>query len=389
MKYFPYIFLTIFLVLIANADRQYKVATKRFSDKPIISRKIGSNFYSNLYAGIYTFKNEYGLIVGTWNDTGYYLVNSKLFYFQNGTISALPTLNNMTLAFPKDTTNYNSGGNNFDSVSFFNGFYYLLYDETDSNEYPVLAWAKTDNPFSNNWTRLGHIFPDSAKINTFKSSFLWGTKENALPMHYLFWDDTSAIYYETSVDGITWTSTSTPLLYPRPYHFDSDSIYVGTIPLSLKTGDFLFLYSAVNSDDDRTRTGWTILDAVNPTIVIQRGNESIMSPKLDWEQDIYLTSIIPDPYGCPSDVGDIIGTDFVSNAECFIGVYGIYEIGAVRVVSSWIDNSSSSTTPSSDTCADVDSTCPSMASQCLLSAYQPIMCKYCQRNIVGSLLGYV
>jgi hypothetical protein len=70
----------------------------------------------------------------------------------------------------------------------------------------------------------------------------------------------------------------------------------------------------------------------------------------------------------------------VSNAECFIGVYGIYEIGAVRVVSSWIEDYSSSTTPSSDTCADVDSTCPSMASQCSLSAYQPIMCKYCQKT---------
>uniref|UniRef100_A0A914XX77 Non-reducing end alpha-L-arabinofuranosidase n=1 Tax=Panagrolaimus superbus TaxID=310955 RepID=A0A914XX77_9BILA len=176
------------------ADRQYKVAAKRISDSPIISRKIGSDFYSNLYAGIYQYNNEYGLIVGTWNDTGYYLVNSKLFYFSNGSISALPTLNNATLTFPQGTTNYNSGGNNFDSISFFNGSYYLLYDETDLDEYPVLAWAKTDTPFDqNSWIRLGHIFPDSAKINTFKASFLWATKENALPMHYLFWDDTQAI----------------------------------------------------------------------------------------------------------------------------------------------------------------------------------------------------
>ena len=44
------------------------------------------------------------------------------------------------------------------------------------------------------------------------------------------------------------------------------------------------------NDDDRVRTGYTILDAVDPTIVVQRGNESIMSPLLDWEQDIFLTS---------------------------------------------------------------------------------------------------
>jgi hypothetical protein len=369
-----------FLLLFTDANRQYKVVTKRFSDKPIISRKIGSDFYSNLYAGIYNDDNEYGLIVGTWNGTGYYLVNSRLFYFPNGTISALQTLNNMTLSFPKGTTNYNSGGNNFDSISFFNGSYYMLYDETDINEYPVLAWAKTDNPFDyNSWTRLGHIFPDSDKINTFKASFLWATQENDLPMHYLFWDDTQSISYMTSMDGLSWPSISTPFLYPRPLHFDSDSIYVGTNPLPLKTGDFLFLYSGVN-DDDKTRTGWAILDAVNPSDVLQRGNDSIMSPELEWEQDIYLTSIIPDPYGCPSNIGDIIGPNFIPNAECFIGVYGIYEIGAVRVVASWIDDMPISSTPSSDACVDVDDTCWTMTSQCTLSAYIPIMCKYCQKT---------
>lgn len=49
--------------------------------------------------------------------------------------------------------------------------------------------------------------------------------------------------------------------------------------------------------------------------------------------------LIPDPNGCPENVSSSIGSEYAPNSECFFGVYGASDsqVGAVRIISSWID----------------------------------------------------
>jgi hypothetical protein len=149
------------------------------------------------------------------------------------------------------------------------------------------------------------------------------------------------------------------------------------MPLRLKTNDFLFIYSGMRSGYG-FYTGWAILDAKDPTNVVQRCEDPLMAPT-SWERsDALITTLLPDPYGCPLDVANIIGTEYAYNAECFFGFYfSVTNVGAVRVVSSWIDNDAQVSTPSS--CTDVDSNCQTYSERCSNPLYLPLMCKYCKK----------
>lgn len=52
------------------------------------------------------------------------------------------------------------------------------------------------------------------------------------------------------------------------------------MPLRLKTDDFLFIYGGIS---DLYYTGWAILDAKDPTNVVQRCEDPLMAPT-SWEE---------------------------------------------------------------------------------------------------------
>lgn len=84
-------------------------------------------------------------------------------------------------------------------------------------------------------------------------------------------------------------------------HFDSNLIESGPTPIRLKSGDFLFIYNSAQDGYSSVKPGWSlqynlgyaILNENDPTRVVQRSNQPILSPELDWEvgnvSDKYLT----------------------------------------------------------------------------------------------------
>uniref|UniRef100_A0AC35EU44 ShKT domain-containing protein n=1 Tax=Panagrolaimus sp. PS1159 TaxID=55785 RepID=A0AC35EU44_9BILA len=298
------------------------------------------------------------------------LYNSKIEYLSNGTVISNPF--NNTLPFNNITSKC---GFYTPRVSYYNGFYYLLYAEYDCNN-GVFSLAKTTNPMDvKSWEFLGHVVTNITM--SIHATILWATPDNGLSNHYLFCrQNGTEIYIAVSNDPLNWEILNKTILKRRYDHFDN-TVIPSVMPLRLKTDDFLFIYGGM-SETFMIYTGWAILDAKDPTNVVQRCEDPLMTPT-SWEFDESLiTTLLPDPYGCPLDVANIIGTEYAYNAECFFGFYFSYDnVGVVRVVSSWIDNDAQVSTPSS--CTDIDSNCQSYSERCSNPLYLPLMCKYCQK----------
>uniref|UniRef100_A0AC35GXR4 Uncharacterized protein n=1 Tax=Panagrolaimus sp. PS1159 TaxID=55785 RepID=A0AC35GXR4_9BILA len=304
--------------------------------------------FSGFEPTLYNYKNEYGIIkvvdngYGLYNseieylsngtvimvDNGYGLYNSEIEYISNGTVIS----NSFNNALPFEPNNSTSKcGFSIPKVSYYNGFYYLIYAEYDCEYEYVLSLAKTTNPLDvKSWNFLGHVLTN---IPIDIATILWATPENELANHYFFYAQYGTkINIAVSKDPLNWQILNKTILKPRDDHFDN-IVFPGAMPLRLKTDDFLFIYGGRS---DRFYTGWAILDANDPTNVVQRCENPLMTPT-SWEGvESSITTLLPDPYGCPLDVANIIGTEYAYNAECFFGFYiSDAGVGAVRVVSSW------------------------------------------------------
>uniref|UniRef100_A0A914Z1L8 Uncharacterized protein n=1 Tax=Panagrolaimus superbus TaxID=310955 RepID=A0A914Z1L8_9BILA len=205
---------------------------------------------------------------------------------------------------------------------------------------------------------------------------LYASNENQLDQDYLFWGDSifpaGGIGIALGQRGLKgWKDFDSYLLQTREEYFDSKRVEAGPSPVRLNTGDYLFLYNSARGGyhsvkpdwDLQYNIGYAILARHRPTQVLQRSDDPIMSPTLEWEignsptyltpNVVYLGGLIPDPDGCQYvDVTGLLGKEYIENAECFFGVYGAADssLGAVRiVVSSNASIPHSSTTPSSTT----------------------------------------
>jgi hypothetical protein len=356
------LFLPFFFLLSSNAERRYKVVSQRLMDQPA---------FSGTEPALYNYKNEFGVINEIMVNQRNGLYSSEIEYLSNGTVISNPF--NNTLPFNNSTS---ICGFYTPRVSYYNGLYYLLYAEYDCHENILsLSLAKTTNPMDvKSWKFFGHVFTNiTMKLH---ATILWATPENGLANHYLFWtEDLTEINIAVANDPLNWQILNKTILKYRYDHFDN-KVNPSVMPLRLKTDDFLFIYGG--SMSDRFYTGWAILDAKDPTNVVQRCEDPLMTP-ISWEFDESLvTSLLPDPYGCPLDVANIIGTEYAYNAECFFGFYSsIDKVAAVRVVSSWINNDAQFSTPSS--CMDLDSNCQTYSERCSNPLYLPLMCKYCKK----------
>uniref|UniRef100_A0A914YKL5 Uncharacterized protein n=1 Tax=Panagrolaimus superbus TaxID=310955 RepID=A0A914YKL5_9BILA len=81
------------------------------------------------------------------------------------------------------------------------------------------------------------------------------------------------------------------LIKIRNNSFDSELVESGATPLKLNTGDYLFIYNSARKGYPSVKPNWqlqynigyAILAGTDPTQVLQRSDQPIMSPKLDWE----------------------------------------------------------------------------------------------------------
>jgi predicted GH43/DUF377 family glycosyl hydrolase len=150
----------------------------------------------------------------------------------------------------------------------------------------ALATCQGDCFTKANWQLYGPVFP----------SLSW-SKSGSLLVHndthrYLFFGDSSIVIARTT-DLIHYNLTSNALLHPRGDHFDSALVEGGPQPLKLSDKNYLYLYnSAQHSNISNPKPGWhvqynlgwVILDGEDPTNILVRSEQPILSPELDWER---------------------------------------------------------------------------------------------------------
>ena len=162
------------------------------------------------------------------------------------------------------------------------GTYYMFYTSYGSGNGAfnsvLLSVASTTDPTSaTGWTRHGAVFPE-----------VLGSKSAALLIrqtgpHFLLWGDT-VIRITNSTDPAVWPDIGEVLLAPRPNSFDSQLVESGPPPLLLSTGDYLFLHNSAGPDG--YHPSWAILSGADPSIVLARADEPLLSPTLPWEEGI-------------------------------------------------------------------------------------------------------
>ncbi len=150
----------------------------------------------------------------------------------------------------------------------------------------ALATCQGDCFTKSNWQYYGPIFPD-----------MFWSKSGSLLVHndthrYLFFDDSNILIAQTK-DLIHYNVSSTLLLHTRGDHFDSALVEAGPQPLKLSDKNYLFLYNSGRHTNIpnlkpgwnvQYNLGWAILDGEDPTQVLARAEEPILSPELDWER---------------------------------------------------------------------------------------------------------
>eukprot|EP01012_Entosiphon_sulcatum_P036209 TRINITY_DN460_c0_g1_i1.p1 TRINITY_DN460_c0_g1~~TRINITY_DN460_c0_g1_i1.p1 ORF type:complete len:339 (-),score=54.16 TRINITY_DN460_c0_g1_i1:21-1037(-) len=158
------------------------------------------------------------------------------------------------------------------------GVYYLFYTAYNGKSI-LLNLASTQDPTrKDGWTRHGPVFPS-----------IQGSKSGALlirdqPPHYLFWGD-SSIRVTKSNNLTSWPDPGEVILAPRQDSFDSQLVESGPPPLRLSNGNYIFFH---NSADKTTayHASWAILDGNDPTKVLARATEPLLSPDLAWERGV-------------------------------------------------------------------------------------------------------
>jgi predicted GH43/DUF377 family glycosyl hydrolase len=163
-----------------------------------------------------------------------------------------------------------------------------VVNSTDARSQLALATASVDSDVRNasSWTQHGPLFPNRFWSKSGAVLILSDTKQ------YLFFGDKN-ITIATSENMMDYVDTNVALLQPRPDKFDSELVESGPEPLPLSDGNFLFLYNSARKTilksmkpgwDLEYNLGFVILDKKDPTKIIYRSNEPIMTPEYDWER---------------------------------------------------------------------------------------------------------
>lgn len=180
------------------------------------------------------------------------------------------------------------------------GLYYMFYTAYNGTDI-FLSLATTTDPTdadTDNWTRYGAVFPTQPASKSAALLLKSNVAEGAapLPTNYLFWGDHD-IRVTTSDDLTDWKSDiGTVMLSTREGSWDSQLVESGPPPLLLSTGDYLFLYNSAisgwpNEPATSYNVGYVILSKDDPTVVLQRSEQPILSPDFAYEQGVA-------PYTC-------------------------------------------------------------------------------------------
>ncbi len=149
--------------------------------------------------------------------------------------------------------------------------YYMVYTAYSRHGTRV-AMASTKNFIR--WKRYGIILPD----HNDKDAALFPEKVNGRYM--LYHRIEPDIWVSFSDDLIHWTD-SRIIMSPRPNTWENKKIGLGAPPIKTPYG-WLMLYHGVD-DDMVYRLGFALFNLTDPTKLIKRTEEPILSPKEDFE----------------------------------------------------------------------------------------------------------
>eukprot|EP00041_Stephanoeca_diplocostata_P013835 m.246001 g.246001 ORF g.246001 m.246001 type:complete len:400 (+) comp19482_c0_seq1:114-1313(+) len=174
--------------------------------------------------------------------------------------------------------------------------YYLTWDNCTHNCEPTRSTllSTTKDPFSaDGWTLHGPVLPGAY---TGGASLLFRDDAGDDATHYAFVSDSNTagtIKLAESHDGITWklpTNVSRQtFMTGRPDCWDK-AVATGPQPERLSNGDYLYVYNIDTGFPyhpnplGRCSVGWAILDGSDPTRVVARADEPLITPTLPWEQ---------------------------------------------------------------------------------------------------------
>jgi predicted GH43/DUF377 family glycosyl hydrolase len=294
-----FLFLCVILVNL-YLGLKYNVTFKILNNQdPIISSLIGnSKFKWNYNAAIVPWNNgSYSLLVRCQNQkdpndpysTTPSILGLSNLIKSNGSIFNFSTIIYSNIVF-KPQESYESYGTEDPRIIFYNGTYYMLYSAVQDYyffAFSRLALATSVNPADpKSWNRYGPLF----------NWALW-SKSGAMivrdpPPHYLIFGDTNwfnGLQMAISKDLISWHQLPGTILDIRPDKFDSNRVEAGPMPLKLTDGNYLFLYNSARKGypspkpnyDLQYNVGYAILDKNNPTSVIERSDQPLITPTLD------------------------------------------------------------------------------------------------------------
>jgi beta-1,2-mannobiose phosphorylase / 1,2-beta-oligomannan phosphorylase len=172
------------------------------------------------------------------------------------------------------------------------GTYYMLYSAVNSTSTGVhsnLALATAKDPSHRaNWTEHGYVFPHIAWS---KSGALL---IRATPPHHLFWGDSTLVkglQHAMSDDLLHYSNNDSIWLPVRPDSWDSLLVEAGPPPMRLSNGNYIFIYNSARHGypspkpnwDVQYNVGYVILDSQDPSKILSRSEQPILSPELPWE----------------------------------------------------------------------------------------------------------
>jgi predicted GH43/DUF377 family glycosyl hydrolase len=122
------------------------------------------------------------------------------------------------------------------------------------------------------------------------------------PPHYMIWGDTN-LTLATSQDGLAWANVGS-FMDTRSAaggYFDTELVEAGPPPLRLTTGDYLFIYNSARQGYPSVKpdwqlqynVGWAVLNGSDPSQILQRSEEPLLSPELPWEIGNDSASLTP------------------------------------------------------------------------------------------------
>lgn len=169
--------------------------------------------------------------------------------------------------------------------------YYLAWDNCTRNCIPqrTTLLSTTKNPFDHDgWTLHGPLLPG---LYTAGASLLFRDHiSDAKHLAFVGNSDTAGnILLAESDDGLKWTESNASWMGGRPGCWDACGVAPAGQPEILSSGDYLFIYNIDTgfpyepSPLGRCAIGWAILDRDDPTRVVARSSEALITATLPWE----------------------------------------------------------------------------------------------------------